>query len=272
MENFRLYGSKPYRVAVIHGGPGAPGEMAPVARELALNYGIIEPLQTAMTVTGQVEELRKALEENAALPAILIGHSWGAWLSFILASEYPEFVSKLILVSSAPFEDKYAAAITNTRMSRLSENERDEVASITMALNSESPDTRTWTTSTSKNRLLSRFGEIMSKADEFDPLQPKSEVIWTRYDIYESVWPEAAEMRWNGKLLEFGKRIKCPVVAIHGDYDPHPAEGVKEPLSRILPDFRFILLEHSGHNPWNERFARDEFYRTLRQEIVALGE
>lgn len=264
MENFRLYGNKPYRVAVIHGGPGAPGEMAPVARELVLTYSVIEPLQTAMTVAGQVEDLRKVLEENAVLPVILVGHSWGAWLSFILAAEYPLLVSKLILVSSAPFEDKYAAAITNTRMSRLSETDRTEVMDITMSLNSANP--------ADKNRALSRFGELISQADEFDPLQPGNEVIWCRYDIYESVSPEAAEMRRSGRLIELGKRIKCPVVAIHGDYDPHPAEGVKEPLSQVLPDFKFILLERCGHTPWNERNARDEFYHVLKREIATTGE
>jgi len=72
----------------------------------------------------------------------------------------------------------------------------------------------------------------------------------------------------SGKLLELGKSIKCPVVAIHGDYDPHPAEGVAEPLSRILKDFRFILLEKCGHRPWLERSARDRFYSILKQELV----
>jgi hypothetical protein len=33
MNNPRKYGSKPYKVAVIHGGPGAPGEMAPLGRQ-----------------------------------------------------------------------------------------------------------------------------------------------------------------------------------------------------------------------------------------------
>ena len=40
VDNLRMYGNKPYVVAVIHGGPGALGEMAPVARELSLNTGI----------------------------------------------------------------------------------------------------------------------------------------------------------------------------------------------------------------------------------------
>jgi len=38
-------------------------------------------------------------------------------------------------------------------------------------------------------------------------------------------------------------------VSIHGDYDPHPAEGVKEPLTRVIKDFRFILLKKLRPSP-----------------------
>ena len=259
MQIFRLYGNKPYRAAVIHGGPGAPGEMAPVASELSSVYGIIEPLQAADSVVGQVEELLGVLENNADFPLILIGHSWGAWLSLIFAAEYSSRVAKLILVSSGPFEEKYAASITETRLSRLTEKERSEVTSLMITLNDpEAAD---------KDEAMSRFGGLISKADAYDPLSPHSEAIWSQAEIYEKVWPEAAELRHNGKLLALGEKITCPVVAIHGDYDPHPYEGVKEPLSRVLKDFKFILLEKCGHQPWNEREAKDMFYRILKKEI-----
>ncbi len=35
MKNLRTYGAAPFGIAVVHGGPGAPGQMAPVARERA---------------------------------------------------------------------------------------------------------------------------------------------------------------------------------------------------------------------------------------------
>jgi len=41
MKNLRKYGHKPFVVAVIHGGPGAPGEIAPVARELSSIRGVL---------------------------------------------------------------------------------------------------------------------------------------------------------------------------------------------------------------------------------------
>ncbi len=104
MKNLRKYGNKPFNVAVIHGGPGAPGEMAPVARELSSVRGVLEPLQTATTVEGQVQELKAVLEKNGDLPVTLIGFSWGAMLSFIFTARYPSFVKKLILIGSGAYE------------------------------------------------------------------------------------------------------------------------------------------------------------------------
>lgn len=74
-------------------------------------------------------------------------------------------------------------------------------------------------------------------------------------------------MRRSGTLLELAQRIQCPVVAIHGDYDPHPAEGVRKPLLSVLKDFRFVLLKQCGHKPWIERRATEAFYQVLEEEL-----
>jgi pimeloyl-ACP methyl ester carboxylesterase len=90
MKNLRIYGIPPFNLAVIHGGPGAQGEMAPVARELSFLGGVLEPLQTAGTLEGQVREMKCVLELNGTLPITLIGFSWGAMLSFIFTARYPQ--------------------------------------------------------------------------------------------------------------------------------------------------------------------------------------
>jgi len=259
MKNLRIYGSKPFDVAVIHGGPGAPGEMAPIARQLSSVRGVLEPLQTATSLKGQVQELHNVLKENGELPVTLIGWSWGAMLSFIFAAQYPSLVVKLILIGSGAYEEKYAVNIMTTRLSRLSEEERAEALSLMETLNDPAIG--------DKNTPMARLGKSISKADSYGPLPYDSEVLECQYDIYQNVWKQARELRSSGKLLELGKKIQCPVVAIHGDYDPHLSEGIKDPLSRILKDFRFILLENCGHQPWIERAARDRFYNILKNEV-----
>lgn len=261
MKNFRVYGKPPYKAAVVHGGPGAPGTIAPVARELSSITGVLEPLQTKSMLEGQVLELRDVLEKNADLPVILIGHSWGAWLSFILTARYPSLVKKLILVGSGPFEQEYAENITPDRLNRLSEQERIEAFNLIDIVNGAAAG--------DKDKSMARLGELYARADTFDalPAEKEPEPLPASDEINRKVWAEAKELRVSGELLRMGEKIKCPVIAIHGDYDPHLAEGVKEPLSRVLKDFEFILLKKCGHEPWLERYAKDEFFKVLRREI-----
>jgi pimeloyl-ACP methyl ester carboxylesterase len=227
VQNLHKHGNPPFAIAVIHGGPGAAREMAPVARALSNNYGVLEPLQTVDSLNGQIAELKSVLENNANLPITLIGFSWGVWLSYIFSAQYPDFVKKLILISSGPFEEIIV-----------------------------------------KDDVFHRFGELFSKADTYDPLIDNSNKIIYDFNIFQKVWNEAVKIRKSGLLLDIGSKIKCSVVAIHGDYDPRPAEGLKEPLSKRLKGFRFILLENCGHKPWIEKQARNKFYKILKMEII----
>ena len=68
VKNLRTYGNGPFSIVVIHGGPGALGSMASVAQELASDWGVLEPLQTATSLDGQIQELRTVLIGNGKLP------------------------------------------------------------------------------------------------------------------------------------------------------------------------------------------------------------
>ena len=61
--------------------------------------------------------------------------------------------------------------------------------------------------------------------------------------------------------------VSICVLAIHGDYDPHPFKGIKLPLGKRVRDFRFLLLEECGHEPWNEISVKNRFYDILEKEL-----
>ncbi len=259
MRNLRTYGDAPFRVAVLHGGPGAPGYMAPVARELARKRGVLEPLQTADSLDGQVEELAEVLAAHAAGPTTLIGSSWGALLGFIVAARHPALVKKLVLVGSAAFEDRYAAGIRAARLERLAPDERQELETLLDLLGDPF--------ASGKDAAVLRESELLTKADHCDPLTLDTEVIAHQLELHQKVWGEAAELRRTGALLDLAEHIRCPVLAIHGDSDPHPVAGVCAPLARVLTDFRFVLLGRCGHLPWIERGAREAFFQVLEDEL-----
>src|SRR5690349_21263564 len=209
--HIRTHGEPPYRILVVHGGPGAAGDLFPVARRLATQRGVLEPMQTAESVPGQVLELSTQIERRADAPVILVGHSWGAWLAAMVTAEHPDLVRKLILIGSGAFEEKYVPMLRERRMERLTNAERVEFESLAQRLNKrDAPE-----------GALTRLGELADKTDLADPVEVETAPYATPLDgqtIYASVWPEAAALRRDGKLLHALRRVACPVVAIHGEF------------------------------------------------------
>jgi len=259
MSNFRVYGEKPYKVAVIHGGPGAAGEMAAVAVKLSSFCGVLEPLQTSKSFDGQIKELKSVIEKEADIPVILVGFSWGSWLVFKFAADYPSYVKKLIMISSGSYEEKYVKKMQKIRLKRLSEKDKFKLQFIIKILREK--DFK------EKDIVFAKLGQLFVKIDSYSPIKVKSEKIDYSYNIYKNVWKDAAKLRKTGELLKLGEKIQCPVTAIHGDYDSHPAEGVKKPLLSVVKIFKFIMLEKCGHKPWIEKYAKDKFYEVLKKEL-----
>jgi pimeloyl-ACP methyl ester carboxylesterase len=261
MKNYRVWGKPPYIVAVVHGGPGVPGYMAPVARELAKTMGVLEPFQTQYTIDGQASELANVIREQAAPPVTLIGHSWGAALSYLTAAKYPELVKKLILIGTSPIIAKKGPRpdAIPAYIERFSESERADFFGIVNNL---------WDDKTEdKNAEFGKLCYLIEKAETYEALPAKDEVIEYQFGINKSIGQELNNMIESETLIEAGKKIKCPVTVIQGDYDTNSTAEVKEALSLIVKDFKFVLLEKCGHYPWLEKFARDEFFRILKSVI-----
>ncbi len=113
------------------------------------------------------------------------------------------------------------------------------------------------------------FAHLAAIADAYDAAEDErieADCIVPNALIYQRVWPEAAELRRSGKLLEIAASVRCPVAVIHGANDPSPADGVVKPLRALLPNPSVRVLDRCGHTPWLEKHARDEFYRALEEE------
>jgi pimeloyl-ACP methyl ester carboxylesterase len=233
--------------------------MEAVAQEISRHRGVIEAMQTQYSIDNLLVELRGVVNLHGQAPVTLIGHSWGAWLSILFASKYPDQVKKLILVSSGPLEKKFASKVMETRLERLDEKDAAELTRLMHRINT-APASK-------KDQLFLEIAEILRKADAFQSDGKPYPNIDFEYRIYESVWTEAENMRSSGELLRHAGRLICPVTAIHGDHDPHPYNGIKLPLEKKIRDFRFILLEKCGHEPWSEISAKDAFYSNLENEI-----
>ena len=258
----RNYGKAPYQVVVVHGGPGGLGAAAGIARGLEKEFGVVEPIQSKYSIEELIEELKEQIEEACSSPVILIGHSWGAWLVGLTAERYPELVSKVILVGSGPLTKEYAPFIGERRKANMSVEEQQEFEELIKLL--EEPETE------EKNRKLSRLGELVNQADYYEKLNLQTEQedsLPSDGTMYSSIWPEAAQLRETGELLQHFQKLRCPVIVIQGEKDPHPLEGILEPLKNTDVIHHHYLLDKCGHTPWKEKYAADRFFQLLANEL-----
>lgn len=239
----RWYGSPPYELAVVHGGPGAPGSAAGAARALSSRMGVVEPLQSAGSLDGQVDELAAQLR-HADVPLGVLGHSWGAMLGYLVAARHPELVRVLVMVGAmltAEAEDE----TRRSRLARLSEPEQAELEQLRGRLDDPA--------------VARRYDELVQQADAVAPVAVEHDWLAFQPEVKRAVWAEAVALRDDGRLVAEGRGIRCPVVVVHGARDPHPLAGAVDPLREVIQDLEVVVLTRCGHMPWKERHAREAF-------------
>lgn len=238
---------------MIHGGPGDIGGMQPVAKRLGEICGVMEPIQSQYSIIALVMELRRQLGLYVKEPITLIGHSWGAWLSLLAASCYPFLVRKVVLVGCPPLEENYGGHIHERRMKRLSGEEQERFVWYMSHMSAISQEG--W----------EDLRQLMIKADHYAQKPDAQSYAGMDGVMYERVWQEAIKMRRSGDLMRYIQSVSCPIHIIHGDYDPHPLEGIINPLDRLCIPYRMHILQKCGHAPFDEQFAEERFYQILEQ-------
>jgi len=259
MEQFRAYGTKPYTLVLLDGGPGLFGEVRPLAERLGKNYGILMPLQHEKRISQQVKKLDKIIEQHTHSPLILIGWSSGALLALHYASNTQKNLEKIVLISTPPLEEKYAKNIIKKREKRMSEKQLKIFQDLSKKLNTPNIE--------EKDDILKKIGEILTQIDNKNPTPTTNSEITIDYEVYKSLWEEMEILRRKNTLIEDLKNISCPVICIHGSYDPHPINGFDSQMRLHLQDYTLITLENCGHEPWIEKEKKDQFYTTLQNII-----
>lgn len=248
----RLYGKAPYKIVLVHGGPGAIGSLKGFAQELNTlsQIGVVEAIQSKYSIAELIDELCKQISDYCNEKVSLIGHSWGAWLVALFAEKYPELIEQIILVGCGPLEDKYVAEIGARRFENLSE---EDSIIYQRLINNQATD-----------EDMAKIPKVLEKSDYYcleNGDMHKADK--TDSQMYNIIWEEAAKLRTNGKLLSSFKHIKNKIVLIQGETDPHPARGVIIPLQENGVECETYILEKCGHSPFMEKYAKEDFYKIL---------
>jgi pimeloyl-ACP methyl ester carboxylesterase len=256
MLTVRTYGTSGRCVAVLHGGPGAAGYLAPVARALAGSFRVLEPLQRGsgerpLTVRCHVDDLHEVLSQahGSGLPA-LVGHSWGAMLALAYAAAYPGQVAAVVLIGCGTFDTAARDELHASCDARISDELRERLR----RLDEEISD---------PHRRLQALGDLLLPIYSCDPLTTELELTCCDARAHHETWNDMIRLQKEGVYPAAFARIPVPVLMLHGADDPHPGKRIRDGLAEVLPQLEYHSWERCGHYPWLERSARDAFFSRL---------
>ena len=253
----REYGSHGPHLIVLHGGPGTPGGMAPLARELSDSFHVYEPFQRGsgeqpLTVASHIADLHKLVEsfDRGVRPA-LVGHSWGAMLALAYAAARPDRATCLVLISCGTFDPVARRHLRAIIEDRTDDNLRQRMA----RLSEEVADI---------DGRLSAQGRLIEPLYMYDPIpgEPPEPVDGR---AHEETWNDMVRLQEEGVYPAAFSAIDAPVAILHGAYDPHPGPMIRASLEPYIPHLEYREWEQCGHEPWREKAVRDDFFVELRE-------
>jgi len=260
----RTYGSGSRVVVLLHGGPGAPGYMAPLARALAADFRILEPLQrpagdVPLSVAQHVADLAAVAPERA----VLVGSSWGAMLALSYASVHPSRVRALVLIGCGTYDTDSRAAYRRAMDTRLGQGGLAEIEALKAKLNATIDMEE-------REGLFDAIGDLSTRIQCHDPLTTEFEVVRSDARGHEETWNDAMRQQERGIEPAAFAAIEGRVLMLHGAEDPHPGRPTRDTLRAHVPQLEYVEFERCGHLPWVERHAREPFLELLRARLLKM--
>ncbi len=257
-------------IIIVHGGPGLDqGYLLPQMLELAKDHEVIfydqrgsgrslEANITPAYVSSEqfTQDLDKLRLQLGFKKVVLIGHSWGGFLSMSYTIKYPDNVSSLILVGSAPadyqgqkaFSDEFNKRTQSIKhkidplfnTQTLNELSKQQINGIYRDLFSvyfkNSSNVQKLTLDMSKESAIGGFNVLclMLKTSYFTP---------------------------DCNLMPTLRKLNVPTLLIHGNQDIIPARTAKN-IQEAIPGSKIVYLNDCGHFPYIEK--PDEFFSSIR--------
>jgi pimeloyl-ACP methyl ester carboxylesterase len=260
----REYGERSGRcVAVLHGGPGAPGSVASLARQLSDRFHVLEPLQRGsgavpLTVAQHVDDLARVLPGRMPI----VGWSWGAMLGLSFAVDHPDFVQSLVLIGCGTYDRSARATFASAMSRRLGADGRRRMAELRAAFEATSDPAM-------RDDLLAQLGALSMQAQSVALIEANTSDLVADARGHEETWNDVLRRQDADIEPQAFAAIRVPVLMIHGDDDPHPGVAIRETLRPFLPQLEYVGIARCGHLPWLEQDGREPCLRALRTWLRA---
>jgi pimeloyl-ACP methyl ester carboxylesterase len=252
-------------LVMVHGGPGLPDYLAPVAGivgDLCLVHRYDQrgtggsPWVGVHTIARHVRDLASLLDAWGHDRVVLVGHSFGTDLTSYFLLAHPERVAGLIQLAGpflAPWREAYRAA-QRVRCSGEQQARLDELDAIAVRTDAEEIEylTLSWFTDHADRTRAWDWARAAART-----LRPVNYAMNAQLNAARKTGPLESRVDELRELLPPG------AVIIGGAGDPRPAAALRRLGARLSCEV--IIIPDAGHNPWLD--APGQFSAAFRAAV-----
>jgi proline iminopeptidase len=259
---------------VLHGGPGMwHDELFPFFDDLASDHLVVfydqrgngkssmrEMTPDDFTVDWLVSDLEELRRMWGFDRINVVGHSWGGLLAMYYATEYPDRVTRLILIDAAPVNSDLLVASYQALIDRFTKDEWNHLEALY-----ESGPYLAGDPGTHNEAMRLSEGATFHIADAREKYFDLVAFDAATAANMVAISGPARAMKLNVTVQDKLKNINCPTLIINGREDFIVADA-PELVHRLVSNSKLVVIPDSGHYPFIEQ--PDAFSKALRRFIT----
>jgi len=272
---------------ILTGGPGAPPE-DPSHRIMdslksfytcvllhqrgagrSRNIPINEATINIKSYLQDIELLRKQRNDKKI---ILLGISWGGLLAMNYTVLYPQYVSNLVLICSAPPSYKLWDVLFDNQYTRRSTVELDSMKALqnifSVKTDRELDSLKRVNVTSEEVIAFKKFIAIHVRAMHYERMKLPDDFddFFTNFNFQPIPFIDKEVMKTKWDITADLKKLNVPALIIYGRQDDQ-GESTFYLQKECLKNSKLHVIEKSGHLIWEDQ--PDEFYKSLMYYLTS---
>ena len=222
--------------------------------------------ETTINIKSYLQDIELLRKKRNDKKIILLGISWGGLLAMNYTVVYPQYVSKLVLICSAPPSYKLWDVLSDNQYTRRSIAELDSMKSLqnifSVKTDRELDSLKRVNPASEEVIAFKKFIAIHVRAMHYERMKLPGDFddFFTNFNFQPIPFidQEVKKTKWD--ITADLKKLNVPALILYGRQDDQ-GESTFYLQKECLKNSQLHVIERSGHLIWEDQ--PDEFYKTI---------
>ena len=222
--------------------------------------------ETTINIKSYLQDIELLRKKRNDKKIILLGISWGGLLAMNYTILYPQYVSNLVLIGSAPPSYKLWDVLFDNQYVRRSTVELDSMKALqnifSVKTDRELDSLKRVNPASKEVIAFKKFIAIHIRAMHYEHMKLPDDFddFFTNFNFQPIPFIDKEVMKTKWDITAELKKLNVPALIIYGRQDDQ-GESTFYLQKECLKNSKLHVIERSGHIIWEDQ--PDEFYKTI---------